>query len=83
MVYCTFVEAIGGVVELLVGEAPPGGLIGRRVDVDALLGALVGVAPAAEGQEPLQAPAPEVIHLAVHQAEQEPSNGSADLQLED
>ena len=64
-------EAIGGLVELLVGEAPPGGLVGRRVDddVDALLGALVGVAPAAQGQEPLQAPAPEEIHLPLRSTE--------------
>lgn len=66
----TLVEAIGGLVELLVREAPPGGLVRRRVDVDALLGALVGVAPAAEGQEPLQAPAPEVIHLPLRSTEQ-------------
>jgi len=60
------VEAIGGLVELVVGEAPPRGLVRRRrrrVGVDALLGGLVRVAPAAEGQEPLQAPAPEVVHL--------------------
>jgi hypothetical protein len=54
------VEAIGGLVELVVGEAPPGGLVRRRgLGVD---DGLVRVAPAAEGQQPLQAPAPEVVH---------------------
>jgi hypothetical protein len=58
------VEAIGGLVELVVGEAAPDGLVRRRLDVDdALLGeGLVRVAPAAEGQQPLEAPAPEVVH---------------------
>jgi hypothetical protein len=63
------VEAIGGLVELVVGEAAPGGLVRRRPDVDdALLDeGLVRVAAAAEGQQPLEAPAPEVVHPPTEQ----------------
>jgi hypothetical protein len=65
----TLVEAIGGLVELVVGEAAPGGLVRRRPDVDdALLDeGLVRVAAAAEGQQPLEAPAPEVVHPPTEQ----------------
>uniref|UniRef100_A0A0A9GJD4 Uncharacterized protein n=1 Tax=Arundo donax TaxID=35708 RepID=A0A0A9GJD4_ARUDO len=77
--HVVLVEAIGGPVELVVGEAPPGGLVRRRrrrrLDVDALLGGLISVAPAAEGQEPLQAPAPEVVHLPPRR--QESKNAAA------
>lgn len=65
-IYCTSVEAIGGLVDLLIREAPPSRLVRRRRlvdDEDALVIGLIGiVAPATERQEPLEAPAPEIVH---------------------
>lgn len=62
-------EAIGGLVDLLIREAPPSRLVRRRRlvddvdDDDALVIGLIGiVAPATERQEPLEAPAPEIVH---------------------